>query len=841
MIGALRVTLGLDSAAFEKGVDRSVKKMDAWALAGRRTGLALRGLAGLAATAGVALAGVFTASAVKNALDYAASLGEVASQLGITTKELQVYRYAATQVNLTQEEVEKGLAKLTLTIGKAGTGAKREAQYFEQLGIAIKDTEGNIRPTGDVLLDLADRLAAIPDPAQRAAAVFAIFGRAGQKLIPLLEGGSKGLKQFAEEAEKAGAVIAEGDIAKADETADKIEALNQQLRVNFSRIVAQNADAILGLTSALGSLITTMAQGLNLITQYPRLLGAVSGAIVGARFGGGPGAVAGAVAGVVGGNALGNATSDNNMDIKFRQKKLQEAVDAMNRLDKASKSPASGIFNIRRGEAGGTLKTAVKEVERQTALLREATALYRQQQAASNAMAGGPDLSDLLGTGGGGGRGGRGSAARDRVAEFRKELSELTKDIDAAFSNTRIPRSIETANDLRDKLADIGEKAKEAGVPVSQFAGELATMLARIAELEAEGLAEEAAEFARTVEELGKTVRNVDLGAMTPLEQRLQDVDDRFEDLRDRIQEQIDENRVLADVNEDAAQTMRDLEAILLRLDQAHRKATDAARAQFEAEKALRDLDAARMGQQIGNDITDLRRARGDEGVFTSKQLEVQQIERQLQAERMEALIRLREFEAQMDEARRAGDEEEVLRLTGLIDLQREYYDLVSETTAQQIVNTSRLQEGFQNLTDGIADALADMIVDFDFSFKGLLNVLRQTLRKQLSEDLSDTIGNLFRSILKNLFAGGFATGGTIPKGQWGIVGENGPEPVFAGDRDLRVFPNEVLGGAKGETHNWNISVSGPMSDRDARRTGMQVAAAAAQEMALARRRGYGR
>jgi tape measure domain-containing protein len=45
------------------------------------------------------------------------------------------------------------------------------------------------------------------------------------------------------------------------------------------------------------------------------------------------------------------------------------------------------------------------------------------------------------------------------------------------------------------------------------------------------------------------------------------------------------------------------------------------------------------------------------------------------------------------------------------------------------------------------------------------------------------------------LFGGFFAGGGSIGAGQWGIAGENGPEPVFGGSTGATVFPNSSLGG----------------------------------------------
>ena len=54
--------------------------------------------------------------------------------------------------------------------------------------------------------------------------------------------------------------------------------------------------------------------------------------------------------------------------------------------------------------------------------------------------------------------------------------------------------------------------------------------------------------------------------------------------------------------------------------------------------------------------------------------------------------------------------------------------------------------------------------------------------------------GGLF-DVLGSIFAGGFATGGLIPAGQFGIVGERGPEPVIATPRGALVRPTSALSG----------------------------------------------
>lgn len=56
---------------------------------------------------------------------------------------------------------------------------------------------------------------------------------------------------------------------------------------------------------------------------------------------------------------------------------------------------------------------------------------------------------------------------------------------------------------------------------------------------------------------------------------------------------------------------------------------------------------------------------------------------------------------------------------------------------------------------------------------------------------------NLWNTFTRRL-SGHFATGGYIPPGQWGMTGEQGPEPIYGGNTGVTVLPNSTLGGAGG-------------------------------------------
>ena len=94
-----------------------------------------------------------------------------------------------------------------------------------------------------------------------------------------------------------------------------------------------------------------------------------------------------------------------------------------------------------------------------------------------------------------------------------------------------------------------------------------------------------------------------------------------------------------------------------------------------------------------------------------------------------------------------------------------------------------------QNMFAKTMQGMEDLIVNFaktgKFEWKNFVgSLVEELLRSQLKQLMSSvfsfqgTGGGSAGSLLGNLFAGMFANGGTIPGGQFGIVGERGPEFV---------------------------------------------------------------
>jgi hypothetical protein len=83
------------------------------------------------------------ANFARRAVGEVGGLGELADQLGVSTDALQAFRFAATEVGLRSEDLERGLAILTRRIGEAAVDGGEAEKAFRKIGVAFLDASGN--------------------------------------------------------------------------------------------------------------------------------------------------------------------------------------------------------------------------------------------------------------------------------------------------------------------------------------------------------------------------------------------------------------------------------------------------------------------------------------------------------------------------------------------------------------------------------------------------------------------------------------------------------------------------------------------------------------------------
>lgn len=165
---------------------------------------------------------------VAGTIEAGARMQDLSSRLGLGTKDLQFFQFAAGQAGVDADSASRSIGLLNRTIGNTvtGQGGKEAAETFGKLGVKIKGTAGQVRPLIDILGDVADGIAALPNQQERAAAAMQLFGRQGQQLLPMLQEGREGLDGLRKEFDELGGGMSTEFIEQSKKIADESRKLS---------------------------------------------------------------------------------------------------------------------------------------------------------------------------------------------------------------------------------------------------------------------------------------------------------------------------------------------------------------------------------------------------------------------------------------------------------------------------------------------------------------------------------------------------------------------------------------------------------------------------------------
>jgi hypothetical protein len=227
--------------------------------AGKTAATVTRGVAkvGLAAT-GAATA---LAALVKVNVDFMDKLGKTANKLGIEVEFLQAMRFAAEQTGVKVEALDMGLQRFIRRAAEAAKGTGESKRAFEQLGIQLKDNDGNLRDVRDILFDVADGLENTKDSGERVRLAFKFFDSEGVSLVSTLKEGADGLRAFEQQAENLGIIISKQSIAKAEMFADSLNVLKKQIQAITANVSAAFIPVLEDVATNLESILAGMKDG----------------------------------------------------------------------------------------------------------------------------------------------------------------------------------------------------------------------------------------------------------------------------------------------------------------------------------------------------------------------------------------------------------------------------------------------------------------------------------------------------------------------------------------------------------------------------------------------------
>jgi hypothetical protein len=234
------------------------------------------GAAGVAAGVGIVAVGAAVSQAIK-AAEWAEELERSSRALGLTTSQLQLFRFWATATGIPVEKMDESLAGLNKTIGMVESGLARPltTRAFTGLGISAEQ----LRSWGDLETVLPHVLEAVSKLNAPEMAAFASRLKIDpETLASLVEARGK-LGGLSEEARRYGIIIDADIIKKSAEAATRLhvygDVIDKELKVAFielAPVVETGAERLVTIATKLAEFVRNCKDALEPIGHLIELL-----------------------------------------------------------------------------------------------------------------------------------------------------------------------------------------------------------------------------------------------------------------------------------------------------------------------------------------------------------------------------------------------------------------------------------------------------------------------------------------------------------------------------------------------------------------------------------------
>jgi hypothetical protein len=380
-IATLSVRLTANISSFSASMAAATKPLAGFAssVAGATTKIVGLAGAGAALVAGGSL--VYLTKQSLNAID---TIAKLADRLGLTTEGLIGLQYAGDLAGVSSDQLTGALEKMLKSLGGAADDGELASNAFTKLGLNAEALANS--PADEAFSTIAQKISEIENPAERATAAMAIFGKSGQSLLPLMMSGADGIKAAQQEAEKLGLTYSRVDAAKVEQANDAItrmtkifEGVTNQLAIGLAPYIDAAATKFTELATSgggigpmVGGAIEWVAKAIATAADYAQLLPM---AFYGFRAG-----ALQAIAGVLGGiDTLGsglvklmNLLPGVNVEWTDTFSTLQQGMEQVAAEEAAKFDKALGAFQ--RGDNAAAVTKVFDDIKAKSAQAAQATA-----------------------------------------------------------------------------------------------------------------------------------------------------------------------------------------------------------------------------------------------------------------------------------------------------------------------------------------------------------------------------------------------------------------------------------------------------------------------------------
>jgi hypothetical protein len=155
-------------------------------------------------------------------------LALASKQTGVSVEMLQGLQLGAKEAGVSFEQVQRGLAHLSLAMSDLEIPSSEAGKAIAKLGVSTHDANGKLLTMDEILPSIFDAFQKMPEGPEKTAIALELFSRAGFQMLPILDEGSKGLEELTNKAVSYSHITT--DVANKDrEFQDSLKLLKAQL------------------------------------------------------------------------------------------------------------------------------------------------------------------------------------------------------------------------------------------------------------------------------------------------------------------------------------------------------------------------------------------------------------------------------------------------------------------------------------------------------------------------------------------------------------------------------------------------------------------------------------
>lgn len=177
---------------------------------------------------------------------------KLSRRLSMTHEQVQLLMGAAGRMSdMGDSQMASNLESFSNRLAQAAAGMGEPAKAMQWAGIALRDSEGNMRSSMDIMGDIADVMAGIDSEEMQTRFARAMFGRGGVGMINVLQEGREGLEREMDAWRRTGQLVDEDDAEQAERYNDNLGELDGTIRGLRNAVV-------IGLLPALNEWLETL-------------------------------------------------------------------------------------------------------------------------------------------------------------------------------------------------------------------------------------------------------------------------------------------------------------------------------------------------------------------------------------------------------------------------------------------------------------------------------------------------------------------------------------------------------------------------------------------------------